>query len=152
MNIFVRYRREDRPALETGSFVFSFDENMTFDPNAQLIFSEYDGLCGTCTNAKVESYTAASGTPSPTNEIFVRRLRELRKKFRLSEFQVAEFLNIPTTLYHTLESGTLEPGLSTVAALTKLFGVHVDYLLGLCAHNDFSEKPPSDEETANEHA
>lgn len=145
MNIFVRYRRDDRPALETASFVFSFDDNMTFDPNAQLLFSKYDGSFDSCTKAKVESYTVASGKPSPTNEIFIRRLRELREKYRLNEFQVAEFLGMPTTLYHTLEDGTFEPGLSTVTALTKLFCVHADYLLGLCAHNGLSEKPPSDE-------
>ena len=152
MNIFVRYRRDDRPALETGSFVFSFDENMTFDPNAQLIFSEYDGQFGSYTKAKVTSYTIASGKPSPTTEIFIRRLRELRKKYRLSDFQIAQILDIPPTTYHALESGTLEPGLSTVAALTKLFCVNADYLLGLWAHNDLKEKPPCDVVTANENA
>ncbi len=144
MNIFVKYCRDDRPMLEANSLVFSFDENVTFDPNAQLIFSRYDGYSGSCTKATVTSYTVTSGTPSPPNEIFVQRLRKLRLKYSLSEFQVANILEIPTTLYHTLESGTMEPGLSTIAALSKLFCVSVDYLLGLCSHNDLKEKPPSD--------
>lgn len=140
MNIFVRYRRDDRPALEEGSFVLSLDENLTFDPNAQLIFSEYDGRGGTCTGARVEAYTFASGKLSPPNEIFVQRLKELRRKHRLSESQVADFLEIPLTLYHTLESGTMEPGLSTLAALSKLLCVRTDYLLGLCAYNSCKEE------------
>lgn len=57
------------------------------------------------------------------------RLRELRKKFGLSQQQVANILGISRTAYNKYESGVIQP-VRKINELAALFGVTADYILG----------------------
>lgn len=62
-------------------------------------------------------------------EITACRLRELRKKFGLSQQQVADTLGISRTAYNKYESGIIKP-VRKLNELAALFGVTSDYILG----------------------
>lgn len=64
-------------------------------------------------------------------KIFSERLKELRKVSGYTQQQIAEKLNVRQQSYMRYENGTGEPNLETVAAISKIFDVTVDYLLGL---------------------
>ena len=59
-----------------------------------------------------------------------RRLCELRKKKRLSQQKVADYLGISRTAYNKYERGGIRPT-RKLESLASLFGVSVDYILGL---------------------
>lgn len=63
--------------------------------------------------------------------ILGQRLRELREEEGLTQKQVAEKLGISSVTYLHYEKAQREPSLSMLADIAKLFGVSVDYLLGL---------------------
>lgn len=64
-------------------------------------------------------------------KIFSERLKELRKASGYTQQQIAEKLNVRQQSYMRYENGTGEPNLETVAAISKIFEVTTDYLLGL---------------------
>ena len=62
---------------------------------------------------------------------FANRLKELRIESNFTQRRVAEKLGIRQQSYARYESGAGEPNLETLVAISKLFNVSVDYLLGI---------------------
>lgn len=66
------------------------------------------------------------------------RLRFLRNRFGYSQAALVEALAISRMAYTQYESGNREPNLETLILLSELYGVSLDYLLGL---SDLSISP-----------
>ena len=64
-------------------------------------------------------------------QIFPKRLKELRLEAGYTQTALAELLHIKQQSYIRYEYGTGEPNLQTLVNLSEIFGVSVDYLLGL---------------------
>lgn len=64
-------------------------------------------------------------------EIFVQRLKELRKDKGLSQSQLAKETGISQAAIAFWEAGERIPGALALIALSKYFKVSSDYLLGL---------------------
>ncbi len=62
---------------------------------------------------------------------FAQRLKDLRLENNMTQCKVAEKLGIRQQSYLRYETGTGEPSLETLVAIAKLYGVSVDFLLGL---------------------
>lgn len=62
---------------------------------------------------------------------FEMRLKESRKRLKLTQNQVAESLGIERTRYAKWESGKARPGYESIIQLCALFGTSADYLLGI---------------------
>lgn len=69
-------------------------------------------------------------------EIFSKRLKELRVAAGYTQQQMAEKLCIRQQSYTRYESNIGEPNLSTVVAISKIFDVSCDYLLGTSEFED----------------
>ena len=65
---------------------------------------------------------------------FAQRLKELRTENNLTQTQLATKLGIRQQSYARYEKGVGEPSLDTLVALSGLYNVSVDFLLGLTAN------------------
>lgn len=81
------------------------------------------------------------------------RLKELRKKKKISQKDLAEYLHITQVQISKYELGKNEPDLETVKKLSKYFNVTIDYLLDeeekdiiLITRKDFETLKKSTEE------
>ncbi len=63
-------------------------------------------------------------------EEFGARLRTLRKEKRLTQREMAEFLDITDVHYRRMEAGKVNIPTLTLCGLADYFGVSTDYLLG----------------------
>lgn len=63
-------------------------------------------------------------------KVFQERLIEQRKLNRMTQRQVAAYLNISQPSYIRYENGSSEPSLENLVRLAELFDVSVDFLLG----------------------
>ena len=63
-------------------------------------------------------------------KIFQERLMEQRKLNKLTQRQVADYLQIAQPSYIRYENGSAEPSLDALVKLADLFDVSVDYMLG----------------------
>ncbi len=63
-------------------------------------------------------------------EIFPKRMKELRKKFSLTQKAAANELGIGQTTIANYENGTRVPDLTKISDIANLYQVSVDYLLG----------------------
>ena len=63
------------------------------------------------------------------DNITAYRLRSLRKKFKMSQQQVANAIGITRTAYNKYECGVIKP-VQKLHQLAELFGVSADYILG----------------------
>ena len=63
-------------------------------------------------------------------KIFQERLIELRKLNKLTQREMAEYLQIAQPSYIRYEHGTSQPSLETLVKLADYFDVSTDYLLG----------------------
>lgn len=61
----------------------------------------------------------------------IARLRELREECGYSQQRLAELLNIKQNTYSQYENGVRELPLEYLIALSKLYEVSTDYILGL---------------------
>lgn len=59
------------------------------------------------------------------------RIRNLREDKDLNQTQVANMLNISQSTYSRYENGNLDVPTEVLIALSKLYNVSVDYILGL---------------------
>lgn len=59
----------------------------------------------------------------------MERLKELRKKLKQNQTQVANYLGITVSAYGNYELGQREPDNATLTKLADYFGVSTDYLL-----------------------
>ena len=62
-------------------------------------------------------------------EVFGKRVREARKKRRLSQEEMAEMLNISTNHYGHIEQGTRGCSIDLLLEMTDILLVSTDYLL-----------------------
>lgn len=65
------------------------------------------------------------------NEIFAKRIRELREDKKLGVRELAHLLGISHSAISMYESCKREPGVNTCKLFADFFGVTCDYLLGL---------------------
>lgn len=65
------------------------------------------------------------------------RIREIRKKKKISQQQIADHLGITQATFSGWESGKYEPDTESLKSLSELLCVSTDYLLGV---TDFSDK------------
>ena len=63
------------------------------------------------------------------NNVFGKRLRELRTEQGISQRKLGELFNVCNQTVSFWETGSREPDLDTLKALEKFFDVSVDYLL-----------------------
>lgn len=56
-------------------------------------------------------------------------LQELRKTKKMSQKEVAAYLNIPATTYNTYESGRSEPPLEILVRLSYLYQMSIDFIV-----------------------
>ena len=63
-------------------------------------------------------------------QVFPKRLIEQRKLNKLTQTDVARYLNITQPSYIRYENGKAEPTYENLVRLADLFDVSVDYLLG----------------------
>ena len=64
------------------------------------------------------------------DNIFGKRLRELRKERNLGQVQLANELKVSKSIISLWENGLREPTLSYLIAIADYFCVTVDYLVG----------------------
>lgn len=76
--------------------------------------------------------------------MFVDILKELRAKSGFSQAQLAKEVGVSPGNISDWETGKSKPGYSALAALTRVFGVSADYLLGLSPVNTCNEKKNED--------
>ena len=69
--------------------------------------------------------------------MFIERLKKLRKKEKLTQKDIATFLNISQPAYQHFESGKKKMNLETMEKLADYFNVSIDYLLGKTDIPDF---------------
>ena len=60
----------------------------------------------------------------------MERLKELRKKAKLNQKQVADVLGLTVSAYGNYELGQREPTIESLCKLADYYGVTVDYLIG----------------------
>ena len=58
------------------------------------------------------------------------RLLELRTEKELSQREIAKLLNISQSTYNNWENENTQPSIEQLIALSKLFEVSVDYIIG----------------------
>lgn len=69
-------------------------------------------------------------TQAYDKQIFIQRLKTLRKEKGFSQPELAEILGKTKGALGHWESGTREPGLDIIYKLSEIFNVSVDYMLG----------------------
>ena len=62
--------------------------------------------------------------------MIIERLKKLRKEGKLTQKDIATFLNISRPAYQQFESGKKKMNLETMEKLADYFNVSTDYLLG----------------------
>ena len=67
------------------------------------------------------------------------RIRQLRIKQNLTQKELADKIGITASTVTKYENGSLEPNISCIKSLYKLFNVTTDYLLGMKVISDIDE-------------
>ena len=65
------------------------------------------------------------------NGVFCERLKELRQEKGIGQVQLARELDVGKSIISLWELGKCEPSLSKLVAMSRYFGVSIDYLAGL---------------------
>lgn len=65
------------------------------------------------------------------NRLFCERLKELRQERGLGQIGLAKELDVGKSVVSLWELGKCEPTLSKLVAMSRFFGVSIDYLAGL---------------------
>ena len=64
-------------------------------------------------------------------EVFPGRLKKSREYIGITQKEAANTLKIAQNTYSSYETGKREPNLEMLAMISKLFGVSVEWLIGL---------------------
>ncbi len=80
---------------------------------------------------------------------FNERLKNMRKRFKVTQKSLSEYLGITLRTYQRYEEGKIEPPLSNVSAIAKYFDMPVDCLLGNGFYANWEEIIPYKEEIIN---
>ena len=65
------------------------------------------------------------------DNIFGKRLKELRRKRKLSQLGFSNRFNVGYNTISQWETGKREPGLDIIVSIARYFNISLDYLLGL---------------------
>lgn len=76
--------------------------------------------------------------------MFADRIKELRKRKKLTQMEFAKQFNVATGTIGMWETGKREPSSNTLIKIAEFFNVSVDYLLGK------EEKTPTIDEQMND--
>ena len=71
--------------------------------------------------------------------MFQERIKELRKKAKLTQKQVAEKLDMPQSLYSNLERGIKQANQKRLKQFSDFYDVSTDYLLGNTDNRNISD-------------
>ena len=63
------------------------------------------------------------------------RLRKLRKKYNMTQAELAERLGVSASTVSSYERDTTDPSVAVIIKLSVIFDVQCDYVLGLNNHN-----------------
>ena len=66
------------------------------------------------------------------------RIKELRKKHRMSQIYLSIELEVSQETVSAYEKGKYYPSFQTLLKLSKIFNSSIDYIMGLTDINDFS--------------
>lgn len=72
-----------------------------------------------------------------------QRLKSLRKQRKMSQAEVGAAIGLTQTAYGRYETGERDPDTDTLAKIAQLFGVSIDYLMGVAAAAPVPENLPS---------
>lgn len=72
--------------------------------------------------------------------MFAKRLKQLRKKRKLTMQEVADYVGVAKSTYAGYESGYRQPTIESIQTISRVLRTSADYLLGL---TDYPE-PPAD--------
>ena len=72
--------------------------------------------------------------------------RCLREKMGLSQIELGEKLGVTQQSVYAWERGDVMPRLQTAIALSELYGVSIDYILGRSEHPNEKEQPTVDDD------
>ena len=75
----------------------------------------------------------------------MNRIRALRKEKNWSQSELADFLHVHQTAISQWEKSKTEPDKSNLLALSELFGVSTDYLLGRTESPMPTQEPTEDD-------
>lgn len=73
---------------------------------------------------------------------FNERLKNMRKRFKVTQKSLSEHLNITLRTYQRYEEGKIEPPIKTVLSIAKYFDMPVDCLLGNGFYSNWEEIIP----------
>lgn len=80
--------------------------------------------------------------------MFAKRLRQLRKKSCLSQYDLGQLLNITQQTINNYENGKREPSQDMLQRIADIFVISTDYLLGRT--DDTTPPKPKKEKPSNE--
>lgn len=73
---------------------------------------------------------------------FNERLKNIRKRFKVTQKSIADYLGVTLRTYQRYEEGKIEPPLSTVSAISQYLNMPVDCLLGNGFYSNWEEIIP----------
>lgn len=65
------------------------------------------------------------------------RLKELRNEKKISQYKLADDLNLNVMTYNGWEKGKVEPNIENLKKLADYFNISIDYLVGRNFNNEF---------------
>lgn len=72
------------------------------------------------------------------------RLKEIRKKTKKTQLEIAQIIKVAQTTYSGYELETNEPNIETLCKLADYYGVSLDYLCGRDYSNDIGYLTPQE--------
>lgn len=73
---------------------------------------------------------------------FNERLKNIRKRFKITQKSIADYLGVTLRTYQRYEEGKIEPPLSTICAISKYLDMPTDCLLGNGFYSNWEEIIP----------
>lgn len=76
---------------------------------------------------------------------FNERLKNMRKRFKITQKSIADYLGITVRTYQRYEEGKIEPPISTLTDIAKCFNMPIDCLLGNGFYSNWEDIIPHKE-------
>lgn len=76
--------------------------------------------------------------PNNINIEIGKRIRAEREKMGLTRDECSERINLSSSFLYDLENGKSGPSTESLIALSQLFGISTDYLLGISPVDDYT--------------
>jgi|LSQX01.1.fsa_nt_gb DNA-binding response OmpR family regulator len=91
--------------------------------------NSFDELILRIESAVKSSLLAKKPTTKTNRETFSQRLKELRELYKVSQADLARYLNLNRAQVSNYEKGVSKPSLDVIENIADYFGVSIDYLL-----------------------